>query len=91
MEGVALVGAVGFAFLGHIDQQVAEVACFLDGLEVGAGVVLVEILLGAGQVVGELKLFFLGVENGDPLVFHAVSDDEFLAHSFVCFFDVVLS
>ena len=89
VERVALVGAVGFAFLFHIDQEVAEVASFLNGFEVGAGVVLVEILLGAGQVVGELKLLFLSVENGDPLVFHAVSDDEFLAHSFVCFFDVV--
>ena len=81
MERIALVGPVGLAVLIlHVDLQVLEVARLLQFPQFGLRVFEAMKLLGRGNVVGKLQFLLLGVENGDPLILRAVSDNEFLAH-----------
>ena len=63
LQRVALVNLVGLVLLLHVDLQVAEIAGLLNLLKVHLCILLQEILLGAGQVVGKLELLFVSIQH----------------------------
>ena len=63
LQCITLVHFVGLVVLLEVDLEVTEIAGLLNLLKVDLGVLLEEVLLGTGQMVGKLELLLLGVKH----------------------------
>ena len=84
---VALVGTMGFAVLAlDVDLQVGEITGLLQLPQLSLGELKIIEDLGSSDMVRKLQLLLLCVQNGDPLILRAVSNNYLFGHILlVCF------
>ena len=78
---------MGFAVLAlDINLQVGEITGLLQLSQLSLGYIKVIEDLGGSNMVGKLQLLLLSVQNGDPLILRAVSNNYLFGHILlVCF------